>query len=183
MSTTPGSSSGLSSGTPDLLARCARFVYEESELLDSAALDRWLDLFDDESIYWLPMEAGATTPLDELNLVYDDRPRLGDRVARLQSGFAFSESPESRTSHLLSNLRLLDAAEYAGSVDARGLGEGEVALAARGTVARLRRGECDHFHLKVVWALRPDGESFKIRMKRVDLLNAREPLPVLTFLL
>jgi hypothetical protein len=39
------------------------------------------------------------------------------------------------------------------------------------------------FHGRVVWALRRAGEGFRITVKRIDLLNADQPLPPLTFLL
>jgi benzoate/toluate 1,2-dioxygenase beta subunit len=167
----------------DLLGRCCQFVYEEAELLDRMDFDQWLDLFDEESVYWLPIDTTTSNPLDSLNLIYDDRPRLRDRLARLQSGFAFSEAPASQTSHMLSNLRLVTSAEYARSVDDRGLSDDDLAVAGRAAIARLRQGTCDVYHARTVWALRPAGATFKIRMKRIDLLNAREPLPLLTFLL
>ena len=167
----------------DLLGRCSQFVYQEAELLDRLEFDQWLDLFDEESVYWLPIDVTTSSPLDSLNLIYDDRPRLRDRLARLQSGFAFSEAPASQTSHMLSNLRLVTADEYAHSVDDRGLPDDDVALAGRAAIARLRHGSCDLYHARTVWVLRPAGGTFKIRMKRIDLLNAREPLPLLTFLL
>jgi benzoate/toluate 1,2-dioxygenase subunit beta len=167
----------------DLLERCSRFIFEESDLLDANELDRWLELFDQTSVYWLPVDVAGTEPLDTLNLIYDDRNRLGDRVARLQTGFAFSEVPESRTSHLVSNLRLLGASELVASAYGPGLAEGDVAVAGRGTIARLRLGACETFHVRLVWVLHPVGPTFTIRVKRVDLLTAAEPLPLLTFLL
>jgi len=170
-------------GEADLLRRCSSFVYEEAELLDTMDLDRWLELFDADSIYWLPVDPSVTSPLDTLNLVYDDRARLGDRVARFRSGFSFSETPESQTSHLLSNLRLVDADVVTRTLSSRPLDSGEVALAGRGTIARLRRGTCDTLHARISWVLRPANLSFTIVMKRVDLLQSQEPLPLLTFLL
>jgi benzoate/toluate 1,2-dioxygenase subunit beta len=167
----------------DLLGRCSQFVYEEAELLDRMEFDQWLDLFDEESVYWFPIDTTTSSPLDSLNLIYDDRPRLCDRLARLQSGFAFSEAPASQTSHMLSNLRLVTADEYARSVDDRGLPDGDLALAGRAAIARVRQGTCDVYYARTVWALRPAGVNLKIRMKRIDLLNAQEPLPLLTFLL
>jgi benzoate/toluate 1,2-dioxygenase subunit beta len=166
-----------------LLAQCSRFIYEEAELLDSMKLEAWLDIFDETAIYWLPIDSTKTSPVDTLNLIYDDRLRLVDRVSRLRSGHAFSEVPESRTSHMIANLRLLEETEFAASVHSEGLVEEEIAVAGRGTVARLRLGTCRLFHLRTAWVLRPDGDSFKIRMKRIDLLDAQEPLPLLTFLL
>ena len=167
----------------DVLERCAQFVYEEADLLDSMRIEQWLELFDETAVYWLPIDTTKTNPLDTLNLIYDDRPRLSDRVARLRTGFAFSEVPESRTSHVVSNLRLISAPEFLASVHDEGIGEGEVAVVGRGTIARMRNGDCEVFHARTAWVLVPAGDTFKIKMKRVDLLNAAEPLVLLTFLL
>jgi benzoate/toluate 1,2-dioxygenase subunit beta len=170
-------------GSDELLARCAGFVYEEAELLDSGQLDRWLQLFDEPAVYWLPIDGTKLTPLDSLNLIYDDRARLEDRIARLHTGFAFSEVPGSRTSHMVANLRLLSPEEYRDTVHEAGLAAGQVALAGRATVAHLRRGACQVFHARMAWALRPEADALRICLKRVDLLNAGDPLPLLTFLL
>ena len=53
------------------------------------------------------MDQAQATPGDGLNIIYDDRPRLLDRVSRLQSGLAFSDEPHSVTSHVLSAVRVL----------------------------------------------------------------------------
>jgi benzoate/toluate 1,2-dioxygenase beta subunit len=170
-------------GHDELLARCARFVYDEAELLDSGSLDTWLQLFEEPAVYWLPIDVSKLNPLDALNLIYDDRPRLEDRIARLHTGFAFSEVPGSRTSHMIANLRLLSPDEYQKTVHDDGLLDGQVALAGRATVAHLRHGACEVLYARMAWALRPAGDTLKIGMKRVDLINAGDPLPLLTFLL
>ncbi len=54
---------------------------------------------------------------------------------------------------------------------------------ARGVIGRARQGRVDTFHARIRWILRDSDDCFGIAMKRVDLLNARDPLPVLTFLL
>jgi 3-phenylpropionate/cinnamic acid dioxygenase small subunit len=142
-----------------------------------------LELFDEDGIYWLPIDITTNNPLESLNLIYDDRARLDDRVARLGSGFAFSETPPCRTSHLISNSRFVEPIEYREAVHCQGLDGATVALSGRLVVGVQRAGMSDVFHGRAVWALRECGDSFLIRMKRVDLLNAAEPLPVLTFLI
>jgi benzoate/toluate 1,2-dioxygenase beta subunit len=185
--TAPGAATARSApalrGGPSRLESCTAFLYREAELLDTLQLDRWLELFDNPCVYWLPIDPSASSPLDTLNLVYDDRPRLQDRVARFRSGFSFSETPESRTSHLLGNLRMVDKGERDRLAAPGSFEDGDVTVAARAVVARLRRGVCDTFHARMAWVLRPDGASFAIRLKRVDLLESQEPLPLLTFLL
>src|SRR4030081_318458 len=97
----------------ELLLRCERFVYEEAELLDRGDFEAWLNLLADDAVYWLPVDTSRHEPRGGLNLIYDDRHRLEDRIRRLRSGFSHTEEPLSRTSHLLGNLRLIEAAEAA----------------------------------------------------------------------
>lgn len=167
----------------EILEQCAQFVYTEAELLDSLDLDAWLALFDDPCTYWLPMQAGQNDAADHLNLIYDDRARLEDRVSRLRSGFSFAEEPGSRTSHLISNVRVLPSAETAlvvGEVPVLGA---DVGLSARSMIARARGGSVEQFHARLTWLLRPADSTFRIVVKRVDLLNASDPMSLLTFLL
>ena len=89
------------------VSRYTEFLLDEAELLDARRLEEWTSLFADDAVYWLPMDPGQVTPGDGLNIIYDDRLRLLDRVSRLGSGLAFSDEPHSATSHTLSPLRLL----------------------------------------------------------------------------
>jgi benzoate/toluate 1,2-dioxygenase beta subunit len=177
-------------GTPtavgdDLLLthRCTEFVLGEADLLDRRALDEWTGLFTPDAVYWLPMDPAQATPGDGLNIIYDDRPRLLDRVSRLQSGLAFSDEPHSVTSHVLSAVRVLHGEQASAVTGARPLAPGEHVAVARCVIGRARRGRVDTFHARVGWILRESGGELRIAMKRVDLLNARDPLPVLTFLM
>src|ERR1700743_1998252 len=84
-----------------VVSRYAEFLLDEAELLDSRRLDEWTSLFTEDAVYWLPMDPGQVAPGDGLNVIYDDRLRLLDRVSRLNSGLAFSDEPHSATSHTL----------------------------------------------------------------------------------
>lgn len=165
----------------DLVHRCQQFVLHETDLVDLRELDDWLNLFADDAVYWLPMSASRDEPGDGLNLIYDDLPRLRDRVSRLQSGLAFSDEPHSTTSHALSPVRVLAGGPH--RVAGRAAGRGEHVVVGRAVVGRARRGDTDTFHARFTWLLREVGDTLRIVVKRVDLLGANEPLPVLTFLL
>ena len=112
-------------------------------------------------------------------------------MSRLQSGLAFSDEPHSSTSHLLSAVRVLAGAQssplaspLASTVaGARPLGPGEHIVVARAVIGRARQGRVDTFHARIAWVLRESADELRIAMKRIDLLNARDPLPVLTFLI
>jgi 3-phenylpropionate/cinnamic acid dioxygenase small subunit len=166
-----------------LVSRSADFLLEEAELLDGRRLEEWTSLFADDAVYWLPMDPAQVSPGDGLNIVYDDRPRLLDRVSRLNSGLAFSDEPHNLTSHTLSPPRLLDGEQARLAAGGRTLQPGEHAVAARCVIGRARQGRTDTFHARVRWVLRDSGDSLLIVLKRVDLLNGQDPLPVLTFLL
>jgi 3-phenylpropionate/cinnamic acid dioxygenase small subunit len=165
------------------LSRYTEFLLEEAELLDARRLEEWTSLFAADAVYWLPMDPDQLIPGDGLNIIYDDRPRLLDRVSRLNSGLAFSDEPHSATSHTLSPVRLLDGQQAQEAAGGRVLLPGEHAVAARCVLGRARQGRIDTFHARIRWVLRDSGDSLLIVMKRIDLLNGQDPLPVLTFLL
>jgi benzoate/toluate 1,2-dioxygenase beta subunit len=165
------------------VTRITEFLLEEADLLDARRLDEWTSLFAEDAVYWLPMDPNQVTPGDGLNIIYDDRPRLLDRVSRLNSGLAFSDEPHSATSHTLSPVRLLDGQRAREAAGGRALLPGEHAVTARCVIGRSRQGRVDTFHARIRWVLRAAGDSMLIVMKRIDLLNAQDPLPVLTFLL
>jgi benzoate/toluate 1,2-dioxygenase beta subunit len=167
----------------ELTFRCTQFVLAEADLLDDRRLDEWVELFAEDSIYWLPIDPGQQDAGDGLNLIFDDRARLLDRIARLHTGLAFSDEPHSRTSHVTGSLRLLTGPEQDRLTGGRPVASTDLVATARTVVGRNRQGETDTFHARVTWILRPVGDSFVIAMKRVDLLNAGDPLPVLAFLL
>ena len=164
-------------------SRYAEFLLDEAELLDARRLEEWACLFADDAVYWLPMDPDQVAPGDGLNIIYDDRPRLLDRVSRLNSGLAFSDEPHSATSHTLSPARLLDGQRAQEAAGGRVLLPDEHAVAARCVIGRARQGRTDTFHARMRWVLRDSGDSLLIVMKRIDLLNGQDPLPVLTFLL
>src|ERR1700722_16093853 len=91
-----------------VVSRYAEFLLDEAELLGTRRFEGGTGLFADDAGDWLPVAPAPGAPGDGLNLVYDDRPRLLDRVYRLNSGLAFSDEPHSATSHTLSPPRLLE---------------------------------------------------------------------------
>ncbi|MCU1346561.1 MAG: Biphenyl dioxygenase subunit beta [Acidimicrobiia bacterium] len=167
----------------DILRSCERFIYAEAELLDTAQFDAWLELFADDAVYWLPLDITRSEPSGGLNIVFDDRRRLEDRVSRLRSGFSHTEEPISRTSHLVGALRLLVGAEAASLVSWLELGPDEQVVSGRFVLSRWRPGAPDTFVGRVTYVLRPHGDTFRMRVKRLDLIDADQPQPAMTFLL
>jgi len=77
---------------------------ENQRALAQEAYGHWLALFADECAYWIPANIPAADPRQTVALEFHDRRRLLDRVARLGTGFAFSQSPASHTSRQWSGL-------------------------------------------------------------------------------
>ncbi len=99
------------------------FYFKEARLLDSRELRKWLDLFTEDSIYWMPVlytrEAGGEEIAREgdSSWFHEDKPRLTLKVERILTEYAWSENPPSRTCHLISNV-LVEPSKSAESVNA-----------------------------------------------------------------
>lgn len=94
-----------------------QFLYEEAALLDEHRYSDWLKLFTDDCRYWMPirqtrlarqMEEEFTRP-GEIAFFDDDKANLGRRVHKLESPYAWGESPRPRTKHMYSNVRVIAA--------------------------------------------------------------------------
>jgi 3-phenylpropionate/cinnamic acid dioxygenase small subunit len=81
-------------------------VEREARILDQLQFGAWLKLFADECIYWVPSTPGGGDPRSEIAVMFDDRRRLGDRIYRLSTGFAWSQAPSSRTVRMVSNVEV-----------------------------------------------------------------------------
>ena len=149
---------------------CLDLVYQEAELLDARRFQDWLGLFAKDAKYWVPLREGQTDPEGELNIIYDDRNRLEDRVYRIESGYALAQDPLSRTARVISNLRVGNEAE-------------SKLLVVRSTfvIVEVRPGRQQVLGGHYTHHLRQEGGSLKIVVKRVDLVNSEEPLSNLIF--
>jgi 3-phenylpropionate/cinnamic acid dioxygenase small subunit len=150
-------------------ATVAEFLYHEAALLDAGDIDAWLALYADDATYtipqWEPSHEGR------VHIVHDDRRRLAERVARLRSGFAYSQEPASRTVHVVGNVRI------AGGDDER------LEVSSTLIVAEVRRRRQSIYAGSVAHVLRAVGGSFQIVRKEIRLANSELPLGNLTFLI
>ncbi|MEM8564664.1 MAG: aromatic-ring-hydroxylating dioxygenase subunit beta [Pseudomonadota bacterium] len=86
-----------------LSAECAALLYFEARLLDQKRYEQWLDLYTDDAIYWIPYDDTADVR-SHINLVFDDRRRLEDRVLRQKSSHAHAIQPDPNYQHVVSNV-------------------------------------------------------------------------------
>ena len=93
-----------------------RFYYDEAALLDAHDLEHWVQLFSDDTHYFMPirrtrlrreLDKEFTEP-GEMAYFDDDKTTLLARWQKFATGAAWAEDPPSRTRHLISNVRVLD---------------------------------------------------------------------------
>ncbi len=147
------------------------FLYREARLMDESAYDAWLELYADDTLYWVPCNRDDVDPMREVSIYYDDHERLQERITRLKSGAAHSQEPRSRLLRIISNVEVAEADD-----------NGEVTVFSNFHLTELRRSRQRLIAGRTTHKLRPDHGSFKIVMKKVILLNNDEVIDNLTFL-
>ncbi len=75
-----------------LVANVARFLAQEARLLDAGHFERWLQLWDPQGWYWVPLRRDSHPGADQA-LFLDDRRRLQERVWRMRDPYAWGIQP------------------------------------------------------------------------------------------
>jgi 3-phenylpropionate/cinnamic acid dioxygenase small subunit len=143
-----------------------RFYFDEAALLDAHDLEHWVQLFSDDTHYFMPirrtrlrreLDKEFTEP-GEMAYFDDDKTTLLARWQKFATGTAWAEDPPSRTRHLISNVRVLDD---------RG---DELDVESYFHVYRTRlKSEVDTWVGSRRDVLRRDGDSFLIAKRRILL--------------
>jgi 3-phenylpropionate/cinnamic acid dioxygenase small subunit len=148
-------------------AELSKFIYSEARLLDEKRFDEWYELFTEDAYYWVPLVPGQADPLAHNSLAYEDKLLLRLRIERLKQPTAYSQKPASRCLHVL------QAPEVEKSDPARG-----EYLTRTPFMYTETRGDESQRYAATAWhtiVASPSGP--KIRLKRVDILNADAALP------
>jgi 3-phenylpropionate/cinnamic acid dioxygenase small subunit len=144
-----------------------RFIYREARLLDEKRFDEWYELFTEDAYYWVPLSASQKDPLGHNSLAYEDKLLLKLRIERLKLPTAYSQKPASRCLHVM-QMPEVEKADTA---------KGEY-LARTPFLYTETRGDESQRYAATAWhTLVRSGEGLKIKLKRVDILNADAMLP------
>lgn len=173
---------GLEASTADLLRRSApsdieaareteRFLFQEARLLDNKEYRAWIELLDDECIYWVPSNPLGGDPRKESGVNFDDRRRLIDRITLIETGYLHTQLPSTRTSRIISN------------VEAWRGDDGAVETVANFVLWTYRRGHVANFIGRQLHRLVAGPEGWRIKSKVIHLLNCDEPQFDVTFIL
>jgi 3-phenylpropionate/cinnamic acid dioxygenase small subunit len=146
------------------------FIAHEARLLDERRWDEWLALFAEDGRYWVPL-AGAAQPDRETHnsLADEDRLLLSLRIERLKNPRAHSEHPPTRCQHVLQQPAILRQDPDAGACE---LHTPFVYFELRGERKIVLAGSYRHHLVRA-------GGQIRIRLKRVDLLDAGSALPAI----
>ncbi len=144
------------------------FVVREARLLDEKRYDEWLSLWTDDGLYWVPLTPEQTEGVHHNSHLYEDKLLRELRVERLKSPRAYSQQPPARTLHVLQTpfVEPGDAADPERHVLRTPFHYTE----AQGDEIQSFVGTAFH-HLVL------DGGALRLRLKRVNLLNADAALP------
>jgi benzoate/toluate 1,2-dioxygenase subunit beta len=98
----------------ELREAAVELLLEEADRLDERRWRDWLELYEEEAVYWAPAWDDDHVLIDDphtaLSLIYcGSRERLEDRVWRMESGLSSSLLRLPRTRHFVTNIRVRDA--------------------------------------------------------------------------
>jgi 3-phenylpropionate/cinnamic acid dioxygenase small subunit len=148
----------------------AAVVVLEAQLIDDGRWDDWLALFADDCRYWIPLAGAAQAEDAPYNALADeDRLLLALRVARLKNPRAHSQHPRSRCQHVLQRPSIVDSDQRSGRHLLR---TPFLYVESRGDRTVTLAGTAHHRLVETEGAVR-------IALKRIDLVDAGQPLPAI----
>lgn len=92
------------------------FLYREARYLDDKQWDDWLELYAADASFWMPSwddnDELTEDPQREISLIwYGNRTGLEDRIFRIKTERSSASIPDTRTSHNISNIEVLEHAD------------------------------------------------------------------------
>jgi 3-phenylpropionate/cinnamic acid dioxygenase small subunit len=155
-----------------LTQEIAEFLYAEAELLDERRHGEWLGLLADDIRYWMPMRRNVkygdtgrefTREGEDINWFDEGKDTLTRRVRQIETGIHWAEEPQSRITHMVSNVQLLEVTPDAAAAR-------EVKAKCRFLIYRNRvETETDLLVGKREDTLRRAGDGWQIARRKIIL--------------
>ena len=157
---------------PDLYYEITTLLNRECRLLDDNRFEEWLDLFQEQCVYWIPSDVKPHDPGRTITWEIQDRRRLEDKIARFRTGFAFSQLPPTRTRHCLSNIEVWAVSET------------ELRVRTNLTIHTYRKGKNETLACMGGYVLqRQDEKGWLIELKQINLIDADQAQGNISFML
>lgn len=147
----------------DVQRQVEEFLFHQAELLDTKNWQRYIDLFADQGIYWMPARLEQTEWLDSPSIFAEDRLLMTVRMGRITHPNAWSQAPLWETSHIVGNVVIEE------------LTPAQIRVRSRFQVQELRRDSLRSFAGTYRHTLLRRGDDLRIELQRVDLMNAQAP--------
>ncbi len=140
------------------------FLYREARYLDDKQWDQWLELYAPDAEFWMPAwddhDQLVENPQTEISLIwYGNRSGLEDRVFRIRTERSSATIPDTRTSHNINNIEI---------VEQEG---GQTKVRFNWHTLSFRYKTVDHFYGTSFYTLDTRGENPLIKAKKVVLKN------------
>lgn len=153
------------------LAQAIEFIWREAELLDRKDYARWSQIWTEDGIYVVPIDAEDDDFAAHLNYAYDDARMRELRIERLTSGYSPSAVDAAKTVRTVSRFSVV---ELAG--DRVEVNSAQVLYAYKRGVATPFIADLNH-RIRFV-----DGQP-RLERKVIRLINSLDALNALGFLL
>jgi len=139
-----------------------QFLYKQAELLDTRQWQKWIDLFTDDGVYWMPPDASYKTWEGQPAIFAEDKNLMTVRMNRVLHPDAWSQKPLWGTNHVVSNVVIQKVSK-----------NGDVQVRSRFHMLELRRDDVRHFAGAYTHHLKKTKSDYKIKLQRVDMTNAQ----------
>ena len=148
------------------LREIEQFLYKEASFLDRPDLDSWIDLYTDDGTYWMPAIPDQEDPDNHISLFYDDRVLMEVRRRNFVHPAAASKDYAIRASHIISNVQVTALDEKTG----------DCTVTSNFHCYLFYREKQTPYAGTYTHDLIRDDDSYKIKSKRVDIINCDAPL-------
>lgn len=145
----------------ELQREVEQLLYLQAELLDGKHWQAWIDLFDEQGVYWMPVTPEQVEWEGSPSIFAEDKLLMEIRKDRVSHPNAWSQAPMWETNHVVSHVVL------------ESTGGGEVHVRSRFHMMELRRDTVRHFAGSYVHHLKKTRDGYRIKLQRVDMVNGQ----------
>jgi 3-phenylpropionate/cinnamic acid dioxygenase small subunit len=153
-------------------ASAVELVYREARLIDEKRFDEWYELFAEDALYWMPLSREQPLGDAHTSLFYEDKLLLKIRIERLRHPNAFSQQLQSFSQHVLQQPAVQSTDPHSGACVMR---TPFLYVEAQSDRQFMLTGVTYH-HLVT------DAGGWRIRMKKIELVNREAALPSIELL-